>query len=522
MKKILIIFNVLYWISFISPSDAQTVPRAGGTLIWGRGGDSLSLDPARTDDGESAKVNANIFEGLVRFQGDTTEVEPALASSWEQSADGKEWIFRLRRGVFFHDGTPFNAAAVVFSFLRQIDPGHPFYRKDFANSGTFQYVKSVQAVDEYSVKITLEKLFTPFLYNLAEPTAALIISPAAMKKWGDDAEKHPVGTGVFQFESWIPGDRIILTKNKKYWGTPPYIDGLVFKTIINNKNRLLELKTAGIHGMDGIDPEAVKKIETDRNLLLETITGLNVGYLAMNTEKPPFDNLKVRLAVNHAINKQNLVKLLYQGLALPAKNPIPPVITEYYNNAIQDYEYDLARAKSLLKDAGHENGFQTRLWTMPVPRPYMPQPDKIAKAIKGNLAAVGIDVQIVTPDWAAYIQETANGEHDMCLSGAVAGNGDPYNFLYILFDKDNAVKPRAENLAFFKNEKLHEILIGAQHISEKSERIKLYHKAQEIIHDQSPWVPLAHAQQIIAHRKEVHSIVQHPTGFIRFDKAWIE
>lgn len=521
MKNILIIFLTLCWISFINPSDAQTGPRYGGTLIWGRGGDSVSLDPARTDDGESAKVNANIFEGLVRFHEDTTEVEPALALSWEQSQDGKEWTFHLRRGVFFHDGTPFNAEAVVFSFLRQIDPKHPFYRKDFANSDTFEYVKSVQAVDEYSVRITLEKLFAPFLYNLAEPTAALIISPTALRKWGNDAEKHPVGTGVFKFEAWIPGDRIILTKNKNYWGTSPYLDGLVFKTIINNKNRLLELKTGGIHGMDGIDPWAVKKIEIDRDLQLENITGLNVGYLAMNTEKPPFDNLKVRQAVNHAINKPNLVKLLYQNLAMPAKNPMPPGIWGY-NDAIQDYEYDPARAKLLLKEAGYENGFETTLWTMPVPRPYMPQPDKIAKAVTGNLAAVGIYAKIVTPDWATYIQKTSNGEHDMCLSGAIAGNGDPYNFLYILFDKDNAVKPQAENLAFFKHDKLHEILIKAQQISKKSERIRLYQEAQEIIHNEAPWVPLAHARQVIAHRKEVHGIVQHPTGFIRFDKAWIE
>ncbi len=485
------------------------------------GGDSASLDPARTDDGEASKVIANLFEGLVRFQDGSTEVEPALAVSWETSADGKEWTFHLREGVTFHDGTPFDADAVVFSFMRQIDPKHPFYRKDFANPSTFEYVRAVKAVDEQTLRILLGKFYAPFLYNLAEPTAAPIISPAALKKWGDDFGKHPMGTGPFKFEEWVPGDRIILFKNRDYWGGPPHLDRLVFKTIINNKSRLLSLSTGSIDGMDGIDPNAAKKIRLDKALKFEIITGLNVGYLAMNTEKPPFDQVKVRQAVNHAINKRNLIKLLYQNLAIPAKNSIPPVVWGY-NDDIADYEYNRKRAKALLKEAGYEKGFTTTLWAMPVPRPYMPQPEKIARAIKANLAAVGIRAEIVTHEWAAYIDKTANGEHDMCLSGAIAGSGDPYNFLYVLLDKDNAVKPKAGNLAFFKDEGLHEILVKAQQISEKQERIRLYRKAQEIIHNQAPWVPLAHAQQIIGRRKEVHDVVQHPTGFLRFHKAWIE
>ncbi len=520
MRKLLIALIFTALISGL-PFSAQGRPKTGGVLIWGRGGDSVSLDPARTDDGESAKVNASIFEGLVRFQDKSTEVEPALASSWETSEDGKKWTFHLRRRVRFHDGTPFNAKAVMFSFFRQIDPKHPFYRKDFANAATFEYVKTVEALDEYTVRISLEKFYAPFLYNLAEPTAAPIVSPTALRKWGDDFGKHPVGTGPFRFENWIPGDRIILVRNENHWKSPPYLKGVVFKTIINNKNRMLELKTAGIHGMDGIDPGAVKKIRASGDIELEMQTGLNVGYLAMNTEKKPFDQPEVRQAVNHAINKKNLVKLLYQGLAVPAKTPIPPIVWGYHEG-IEDYAYDRKRARELLKAAGYEKGFDTTLWAMPVPRPYMPQPDKIAKAIRGNLAAVGINARIVTYDWETYIDKTSDGEHDMCLSGAIGGNGDPYNFLYVLLDKDNAIRPKAENLAFFKHEQLHDILIRAQQISEKEERVRLYHQAQEIIHEQAPWVPLAHAQQIMAHRKNVHGVIQHPTGFLRFEKAWME
>ena len=518
MKKIWISTVLLCYIFIGSIFAAE---KTGGTLIWGRGGDSVSLDPARTDDGESAKVNASIFEGLVRFQDTSTEVEPALAVSWENSQDGKVWTFHLREGVVFHDGTAFNADAVVFSFLRQIDPGHPYYRKDFANASTFQYVKSVEAADGHTVKIFLEKFYAPFLYNLAEPTAAPIISPSALKKWGDEFEKHPSGTGPFRFEKWVPGDRIILTKNPDYWGKPPYLDGVVFKTLVHNKSRLLALTTAAIHGMDGLDFGMVGKIIQSKELQTEIITGLNVGYLAMNTETAPFDQVKVRQAVNYAINKPNLVRLFYQDMAIPAKNPMPPVIWGY-NDSIEDYAYNPEKAKQLLKESGFEKGFETTLWAMPVARPYMPEPDKIARAVKANLAAVGINAQIVTHDWGTYLAGTSAGKHDMCLSGAVAGNGDPYNFLYVLLDKDNAVKPQAENIAFFKHEELHELLVKAQQITDKQERIRLYQKAQEIIHEYAPWVPLAHARQMIAHRQNVHGIVQHPTGFLRFDKAWIE
>ncbi len=518
MKKIWISICFVWLVFTGSVSAAE---KAGGTLIWGRGGDSVSLDPALTDDGESAKVNASIFEGLVRFQDGSTEVEPALAVSWETSDHGKLWTFHLRKGVVFHDGTAFDAEAVVFSFLRQIDTNHPCYRKDFANGSTFEYVKSVEAAGPFTVKIFLEKFYAPFLYNLAEPTAAPIISPAALKKWGDEFEKHPVGTGPFRFEKWIPGDRIILTKNSDYWGKPPYLDGVVFKTFVHNKSRLLALTTAAIHGMDGLDPEMVKKILQNKELQTEIITGLNVCYLAMNTEKSPFDQVKVRHAVNYAINKPNLVKLFYQDMAIPAKNPIPPVVWGY-NDDIEDYAYNPEKAKELLKEAGYEKGFDTTLWAMPVPRPYMPEPDKIARAVKANLAAVGINAQIVTHDWRTYLAETSAGKHDMCLSGAVAGNGDPYNFLYVLLDKDNAVKPQAENIAFFRHEGLHELLVKAQQLTEKAERARLYYTAQEIIHEQAPWVPLAYTRQVIAHRQNVHGIVQHPTGFLRFDKAWME
>ncbi|QTA81561.1 Extracellular solute-binding protein, family 5 [Desulfonema limicola] len=502
---------------------AQNEPKKGGTIIWGRGADSVSLDPARPIDNESIKVTANIFEGLVRYKDGSTEVEPALAESWETSADEKQWIFHLRKGVFFHDNTPFNADSVVFSFLRQIDPHHPFYRKDFGYADfTFKYVKTVESVDEYTVKIVLESAYAPFLQNLAMFFASPIISPEAMKKWGDEFEKHPVGTGPFIFSQWIPNDRIILEKNTKYWAEPPLPDKLVFKSIPNNNSRLLAFKTAAIDCMDGISPKAAHEIEADRSLNLISWAGLNISYLAMNTQKKPFDNIKVRRAVNHAVNKQNLVKFFYKGSAIPAKSPVPPLLWGYNEN-IKDYEYNPDKARQLLKEAGFENGFKTTLWAMPVPRPYMPQPKEIARAIKGNLASVGIMAEIVSDmDWGTYLAKLMNGEHDMGMLGWVTDNGDPDNFLYVLLDKDNAVPPKATNIALFCNENIHEILKKAQQVSKKEERIRLYQSAQEIVHEQAPWFTIANIRQFIAHRKNIHGLAQHPTGIIRLNRAWVE
>jgi len=504
-------------------NDAQLTPQYGKELIIAQNADAVSLDPALSADMESAKITACIFEGLVAYKDDSTEIKPLLASSWEILDNGKIWIFHLCKNVKFHDGTPFNADAVVFSFLRQIDTHHPFYREDFRSADfAFKYVKFVEAKDEYTVKFCLEKPFAPFLYNLAMAFASPVVSPAAIKKWGNEFEKHPVGTGPFIFENRIPGDRVILKKNPDYRDNLPYIDKLVFRTIPNISMRFKEFQRGNIHVMDGINPVDVKSIEQLPDGRLSIQPGLTIGYLAMNTQKPPFDNVKVRQAVNYAINKENLVRLIYKGLAIKAKNPIPPSLWGY-NDKIDDYEYMPEKARDLLKQAGYDKGFKTKLFTMTVSRPYMPQPAKVARAIKGNLAGVGIMVDIEYEyDWKEYIKKVKNGEHEMCMFGWIGDNGDPDNFFYVLLDKDNAVKPWAKNLAFFKNEELHTILIKAQQISDRQERINLYMQAQEIIHAQAPWVPIAHNQQVGAYLKNVHDLVFHTTGIIKYYRAWIE
>ncbi len=485
------------------------------TLVFGRGGDSVGLDAALETDGESFKVCDNIYETLVNFKPENTEVVPGLAESWTVSEDLLTWTFRLRRNVAFHDGTPFTADAVVFSLGRQFMADHPFHKVE----GAYQYwnsmsmsdiVKDVRKVDDDRVEIELKRPNAPFLSNLAMNFCA-IVSPAAVRKWGNDYPRHPVGTGPFRFVEWIKDDRVVLERNPEYWGPPPKVDRLIFRSIPENSVRLIALRQGSIDGMDNLVPDFIPNIESDPKLQLLSQPGMNVGYLAMNMDRPPFHLLKVRRAVNHAINKQALVDNLYQGLALPAVNPIPPTLWSYHEG-IEGYAYDPERARQLLAEAGYANGFMTTLWAMPVPRPYMPQPLKIAQAIQADLRAVGIQIKdIKSFEWGTYLDKVQRGQHDMALLGWTGDNGDPDNFLYVLLDKSATVHP-ASNIAFYRSEELHEILVEAQREVDIPRRTALYRRAQEVVHRDAPWAPLVHAAQTAAFKRSVKGFQLHPTG----------
>jgi peptide/nickel transport system substrate-binding protein len=501
-------------------------PVDGGTLVFGRGHDSVRLDPGHETDGESFKVMDNLFENLTAFADTTTEIVPELAYRWDIAPDGLTYTFHLRPGVKFHDGTPLNAEAVLFSLDRQRDkkPPHPFH----SIGGPYAYwqsmsmddiVKDIQAADDSTVVFTLKRRNAPFLANLAMGFAG-IVSPTALKKYGEDFFKHPSGTGPFRFVEWVNDDRIVLERNPDYWGPKPHLDQVVFKPIPENTVRYLALEDGSIQGMDGINTELAKRLATSRAFDLLMQPGMNVGYLAMNMDKEPFEKPEVRLAINYAINREQIVRSLYGGFGTPAVNPMPPTLWGY-NKSITGYPYDPAKAKELLAKAGLPNGFKTVLWAMNGPRPYMPDPLKIAEAIQSDLKAVGIDASIKTLEWGSYLDATQHGKHEMCLMGWTGDNGDPDNFLYVLLSKESTKLP-AQNLAFYRSDAVQNLLVKAEEETDQAGRTALYEQAQQIIHDDAPWVPLAHMTQLIAFQKRVHGFPLNPTGKIRFRSVWIE
>jgi len=512
-----LIFIIFSIIIFISSGYCQSVPT---TLVYGRGSDSIGLDAAQEEDGESFLVCESIYDALVQYKRDSTEVEPALAESWETSEDGLVWTFHLRRGVKFHDGTDFNADAVLFSYNRQGDKNHLFHNVGktwvyWNDLGMNDIIGSIEAVDEFTVRITLKRPYAPFINVMAIPPFN-IVSPTAVKKWREEFTSHPVGTGPFKFVSWARNDRIVLEANENYWGGKPGVQRLIFRTIPESSVRLLELQKGNIHIMEFPNPDELGIIRNDKNLTLLEVAGINIGYVAMNFDRKPFDNRKVRLAVNHAINKQSIVDNLYMGLGIVAKNPFPRQVWGY-DDSIEDFAYNPKLAKQLLKEAGYPDGFSATLWQMPNPRPYFPDPTSIAVQIQSDLKKVGIDAKIETREWGKYLQEVRAGTHDMAMLGWIADFVDPDNFLYTLFDPDSTL-----NIAFYRNEKLRKILVTAQKTNDHAKRIQLYKEAQQIIHEDVPWVCIAHAKQVAVISKSVKGYILNPITWKHLWRAQIE
>ncbi|HBY57962.1 MAG TPA: ABC transporter substrate-binding protein [Candidatus Atribacteria bacterium] len=520
---------------------------AGSTLVFGSSGDAARLDPGDVTDGESIQRMDNIFEGLVEYKEGSTEIQPCLATSWETSEDGKEIIFHLRKGVKFHDGTDFNADAVVFSFARQYDPNHPYNQYgEWAYWGyMFSDIEKVEKLDDYTVKIVLKNINASIMTSLAMFTVN-IVSPANAEKYKEDAFKYPCGTGPFKFVEWVKDDHITLEANENYWRERAKLDKLIFKVIPDPSARLMALEVGEVQGIEYPNPADFDRIKANKDLVLMSEPGMNIGYMAMNTgygyidankngvrdldteplvKTPgyfePLTKKKVRQAINMAIDKQSIVDNIYMGTAVVAKNGMPPFMLGY-NDDIVDYPYDPERAKELLAEAGYPDGFEVTLYVMPVSRPYMFDPPKIGEAIQSYLAAVGIKVNFYQVDWGTYLQETEAGNHQMCLLGWTGDNGDPDNFMNVLYGANACSIGSAGNYAFYTNNTVQELFSAALATYDVEKRAAYYKKAQEMIHEDAGWVYLAHANQNVVFRANVKGYVLHPTSRKFFYPVWIE
>ncbi|MEA1854463.1 ABC transporter substrate-binding protein [Cytobacillus sp. OWB-43] len=478
----------------------------GGTLVFGRGGDSTSLDPAITTEGEAFKVTKNIFETLVEFGEQDTELHPGLATDWETSEDGLTQTLKLREGVKFHDGTDFNAEAVVFNFERWMAGNkEQFY---YYNSQFGDKVDSVTAVDDYTVEVKLNTAIAPFYKNLAMSPFG-IASPTAIVEHGDKFLENPVGTGPFKFQEWKRNDRITIVKNEEYWDEGlPKLDSVIFRSIPENSARLNALASGEVDLIDGVNFSDVQQIEDNPDLQTFERPTMNVAYVGLTNTRGPLQEKLVRQALNHAVNKEEIIDAFYAGAADPAVNPMPPVISGY-NDEIEDYPYDPEKAKELLKEAGYEDGFEMELWAMPVPRPYMPDGQKIAEALQADFAEIGVKAKIVSYEWGTYLEKANNGEADSFLLGWTGDNGDADNFLYVLLDEDAI---GSNNYTYYKNSEVHDLLLEAQATTDQAKRDELYKQAQVIIKEDAPWIPLVHSRPILAGKSNIKNFLPHPTG----------
>lgn len=493
-------------------------------IIIGLQAEPTTLDPAQLTDYNSSRAAMEMYDSLIRFKDGSTELEPGLATEWEISDDGLEYTFKLRQGVKFHDGTPFDADAVKFNIDRQIDPEHPYH--DTGEFGyadfTFGMVEEVVVVDAETVKIILNEPFAPFLANMAMHAAA-IVSPEAIKEYGKDISQNPVGTGPFKFVSWNPGVEVILEKNEDYWRGAPNVDRLIFRPIDEDQTRLTELEAGNIDFIVGIPPDDLERLKDDADLQVVEQPGMHTWYVALNCQRPPFNDVRVRQAVNYAINKEAIVDNILKGTGVLAKNILPPVIWSYTDD-VQDYSYNPEKARELLKEAGYDESMTIDFY-VPKSGSGMQQPVTMATAIQSDLEAVGIKTNIQQLEWGTYLdkmfQPVDKSDVLMHALSWLGDNGDPDNFLYILLSGEQW-PTNGFNEGFYKNPEVDKLLKEARIISDQDKRVELYQQAQKLIMADSPLVVVDHETQIVAMKKKIKGFELHPTGVFRFDKVSIE
>jgi peptide/nickel transport system substrate-binding protein len=466
-------------------------------LIYARGADSVSLDPAYVSDGESSKVITNICETLVRYKDGSTEIEPGLAESWEISEDGLEYIFHLREGVKFHDGSDFTADDVIWSIDRQLE-GKRTADMPYA-SFTFEQVAAIEKVDDHTVKFVLKTQSTPFMANLAMNLASPII------KEGENPGENPIGTGPFKFVSWKKDESITLEKFDGYWGAPTTIDKVIFKVTKENSVRASELMTGAVDIIDGISFNDVPQLESS-GVVVDKANGMNINYMAFNTARAPFNDPKLREAISYAIDRAELVEFLYQGYSDLAKSYMPSFIPGY--KEIDVYEYDPEKSMAMLKELGQEN-LKVRIICYSNPRPYNPAGSKLAESIQGYLAKVGVEATIEVYPWKEYKQKATQGEGDICFFGWIGDNGDADNFLSLL---EGINVESGLNSAKFDDEELDALLAKARELPNGDERNAVYGEIQDMLAMKAPWLPLSHATDLVAYQKNVEGYQLHPTG----------
>ncbi|MBP1969428.1 peptide/nickel transport system substrate-binding protein [Virgibacillus natechei] len=501
-------------------SEADTEADGDQVLLFARGGDSESLDPSSTTDGESSRVTVQVLESLLQFEEDSFELQPGLAHDWDVSGDGLNYTFYLEEGVTFHDGTDFNADAVKTNFERWSDPEHEYGFADdnyvYSMYGTMfggfkgddgHVIDEINVVNDHEIEFVLSQPLGFFLQNMGMSYFG-ITSPAAFEEFGPEINENPVGTGPFEFVSWSKDDSIVLEKNEDYRiDGLPHLDQVVFEVVPDNAARLIALRSGEIDIMDGLNPDDAAGIESEEGLELFTRAENNIGYLGFNVEKEPLDNPDLRHAINYAIDKQAIADALYAGYANTAKNPLPPSYMGY-NDDVEAYEYDLDKAEELLAEAGYEDGLEIELWTMPVARPYMPDPETTAEIVQNNLADIGIDVTIVREEWAPYLDKTMDGEHEMYMLGWSGTNGDPDYFLSSLLHGDNI---GSSNREFYENPEVDDLLDEAKRSVDQDERAAFYQEAQALISEDSPMVTLVHSTPVLATSSNVLNYVPHPS-----------
>ncbi len=534
---------------------------AGGTFIFGRGGDSVQLDPAIVTDGESFRVTGQCLEPLYQYEPGSTKPIPALATGCTVNDAGTEWTCTLRQGVKFHDGTDFNADAVIWNFERWRFTTHPqhyasqvfeYYEAMWGGFDDASFITQIEKLDDYTIKFVLSVPMGPFLANLAMDIFA-ISSPAAIEQAGEDYGTPTVGcvgTGPFKFVEWMEGDHITVEANDDYWGGRPTIDRIVWRVIPDDSARVLALRAGDIHALETATVEDLAAAETDPELYVLTRPALNTGYLAFNYKIVEMQDINFRKAVAHAINRQGLVENFLGKYGEVATNFLPPLIMGH-NDAIQDWEYSIDLAKQALADAGFPEGISEvtlaeditdadgnviykagdkiplKLYYLPVTRFYYPSPKEMGEAMAADLAKVGINVTLeLAGDWATYLGLRRTGQLvGLYMLGWGGDNGDPDNFSCYFWQyqssPDQVIEPLMRE-GWYKNQEVAKLCYEGLINTDQAQRETIYKQTEVLLHDDVARLFVAHYNTPLLFSKKVSGYVPQPVGADYYEWTVIE
>ncbi len=469
-----------------------------------------NLDPYDNNGTLDLSVMKSFYQGLYGFDKDM-KIIPVLAESYTVSADGLVYTVVLHKGVKFQDGTDFKADAVKTNFDRVTNPANKLKRYNL-----FEVIAHTDVVNDYTVKITLKKPFSAFINMLAHPSAGMI-SPTALAKYGKDIASNPVGTGPFKFVEWKQTDYLKVAKNPAYWRKGfPHVDTITFRPVADNNARAAIIQTGEAQFAYPVPYEQAEILKARPELEVVSGPGIFARYLALNTLKKPLDNLKVRQAINYAIDKNALVKVAFAGYAAPAEGVIPPGVDYHYKTG--PWPYDLAKAKALLAEAGYPNGFDLELWSI-----YNnTTARKVTEFVQQQLGQAGIRAKITLLETGQRIEKVENlqkpedagwqaiymgwssstGEADWALRPLLASESFP---------------PRLYNLAFYKNAKVD---AGIQHAlaeTDRAAKAATYREVQEQIWADAPWAFLVTERTLWVHNRSLTGFYVQPDGAFNFE-----
>ena len=466
--------------------------------------DAKSLDPIATTDMASGGVMRAIYDNLLEIKPDLT-LEPRLAESWRQLND-LEYEFVLRKGVAFQNGEPFTADDVKFTFERAMGPAGNMVRS------LVEDMESVTAVDDHKVVVKLKKPNATFLMSLGH-TFALMLNRKAVESAGDDYGMNPVGTGPFRLEQWEKGSKVTLTRFDDFWGDKPAYRTLIFRAVTEPSSRTIELETAAVDISYYIAPNDIKRIEENPQLQLFRTGDTSVTYMGLNCAKPPFDDVRARKAIAHALDVTVVHNAAWRGVGSVPAGAMPPSI-RYYDKEQKVRQQDKELAKKLMEEVGIKAGTKFQIWTNE-----RKERVDMATIIQNQLEEYGITSEIKILEWGAYLDGLKKKEHDLFILGWNSSVPDPDYALGGVF-LSNMIG--TQNFAYFDNKEVDEMLYQGRQMVDGPEREALYVKVQRKLNDEYPWIYLHNDEWIIGAQKDVKDFGLNPLGYhslrrVRFD-----